>query len=395
MYFRGEGQNTGKLKVLHLASFAGNIGDIANHAGFYQKFREKISSNVTFNQIEIRKFYKNRAELKFDEEFIALINRHDLFVIGGGGFFDLQWDYSSTGTTIDFSKEFIGKITTPVLINGIGYHEYGEVKERNVEKFENFLATIGNRDDWVVSVRNDGSFNRIEKRYGILSRRILKIPDHGSFFNPRQYDRAGLERDNWTWLGLCISNDLFSANFNKDLDISSFNERICKFINDYLDNNLNSGILFFPHAQQDLTTLGIIIGKVKDKHRREKIAVAPFYSGSERTAEYIFDMYRACVCIIGMRFHSNLCAIGMGIPSLGLAGHGQISSLYDELGLSERCIKLDDRQFVGELWGKLNVTLQMLDSIKKQYAAINVKLNCQSDLYYLQLREWLNNREKC
>jgi polysaccharide pyruvyl transferase WcaK-like protein len=95
-----------------------------------------------------------------------------------------------------------------------------------------------------------------------------------------------------------------------------------------------------------------------------------------------------------MRFHSNLCAIGMGIPSLGLAGHEQISSLYDELGLSARCIRLDDRQFVGKLLDKLNDTLQMLESIKEQYASINIKLNCQADLYYRQLREWLHHRGK-
>ena len=46
------------MKILHLASFNGNVGDNASHMGLYN-FLNDINPDCNFDQIEIRKFYKN------------------------------------------------------------------------------------------------------------------------------------------------------------------------------------------------------------------------------------------------------------------------------------------------------------------------------------------------
>ncbi|TWH45280.1 polysaccharide pyruvyl transferase family protein [Sporomusa sp. KB1] len=384
--------NNKKIKILHLASFLGNIGDYANHAGFYKKFKENIFNNVEFNQIEIRKFYRMYAEMKFDDRFAEMVNQYDLLVLGGGGFFDLKWAYSSSGTTIDFSKQLIHKIKVPVLVNGMGYHEFGVIDEDNVNKFRSFLETTIDNNNWFISVRNDGSFSRLHNRYGNVVDRILKIPDHGSFFCPKEYNRLGLEDNDKTWIGMCITNDLFNEKFNKDVSIDDFNDLIGQFINHILAETNNAGIILFPHTHQDLTTIGILMEKIKDQFRRTRLAVAPFYSGGGEAVDYIFDLYRVCSCVIGMRFHSNLCSIGMNVPTIGLAGHEQISSLYDELGLAKRCVKINSKQFVEELLYKLDNSLNNFDEIKQNYAKLNVGLNDQANLYYKKLNKWLSTK---
>lgn len=382
-----------KLKILHLASFSGNIGDVANHLGFYEKFRDKVCANIEITKMEVRKFYRNRSELKFDDNFVETVNRHDLLVIGGGGFFDLAWDYSCTGTTIDLSEEIVRKIKKPVLINAIGYHELGDVKPTNVDKFKRFLDVIIENDKWFVSVRNDGSLGRMNNRFGRLSSKVMKVPDNGFFYKVTKNVYRNYIKSHAEWIGLNLSNDLFNVAFNQGLNANVFNRLIVEFIESVLGTMDDAGIIFFPHTPQDISTLGMVLEKVKDKYKREKILVAPLFASEGEAVECVFDMYKACSCVIGMRFHTNVCCVGMNIPTIGLAGHDQISSLYDELGLSERCIKVNNNQFVIDLLCLLTDSLKRLSDIKKEYAEIGVELNNCANAYYQDIKEWVSNRE--
>jgi hypothetical protein len=69
-----------KLRVLHLASFAGNIGDLANHAGGRRMLAERLGFVLEFTDLEIREFYwKQRS---FDDAFVDYANSFDLLIIG-------------------------------------------------------------------------------------------------------------------------------------------------------------------------------------------------------------------------------------------------------------------------------------------------------------------------
>lgn len=77
------------IKVLHLASFTGNIGDEANHYGFRRKLKENLKFNFNYTELEIRNFYRSWGLMKFDDDFVKLCNSHDFVIIGGGNFLEL------------------------------------------------------------------------------------------------------------------------------------------------------------------------------------------------------------------------------------------------------------------------------------------------------------------
>ena len=378
-----------KIKIIHLASFLGNIGDFANHQAFYKQFKKNIPAE--FSQIEIRKFYKNRADIEFDDSFVQLVNRYDMFILGGGGFFDLNWDYSSTGTTIDFSERFIQNIKIPVLVNAMGYHEFSEVKEKNIKKFKNFLEIITPKKNWFLSVRNDGSLSRMQARYGNnITDKIIKVPDNGFFYCPENYFQFHLQDKDTIWIGMNITNDLFNKNFNKGLSINDFNNLMSQLVNQVLGSKKNYKMIFFPHAHQDINVISMIMDKVEDRFKREKITIAPLFT-QESAIGQIFDLYRICSCVVAMRFHANVCLIGMNIPTIGLAGHQQIKSLYEELELSNRCVVANHNEFTIELFHKLNSSLDETSKIKKIYNKINTKLNKQIYLYHKKIGNWIKD----
>ena len=74
------------MRILHIASFNGNIGDNASHIGL-RNILKTLGVIATIDQIEIRRFYKNYSlfdKQSFDEDFVKMANQYDLVVFGGG-----------------------------------------------------------------------------------------------------------------------------------------------------------------------------------------------------------------------------------------------------------------------------------------------------------------------
>ena len=73
------------MKIMHIASFQGNCGDILSHSGFYNLLKKILpNENIDVTQIEMRDFYRNSQLRKFDNTFLNEVNTYDLLVIGGG-----------------------------------------------------------------------------------------------------------------------------------------------------------------------------------------------------------------------------------------------------------------------------------------------------------------------
>ena len=60
------------LRILHLASFTGNIGDNANHMGFRPWFENQVGVPIAWTDLEIREFYW--GERQWDATLAELIN---------------------------------------------------------------------------------------------------------------------------------------------------------------------------------------------------------------------------------------------------------------------------------------------------------------------------------
>jgi len=171
------------MKVLHLASFSGNIGDNANHGGFRPWFERLAKRPIEWTDLEIRTFYwKERA---FDESFVELANRHDLVVIGGGNYFELWVERSHTGTSIDIPLDLLARIRPPLFFNALGCDAGQGTTENTVRRFNAFIAQLLSSDRALVTVRNDGAQKTLRRFVPTaLADQIVTIPDGGFFFTP-------------------------------------------------------------------------------------------------------------------------------------------------------------------------------------------------------------------
>jgi polysaccharide pyruvyl transferase WcaK-like protein len=356
-----------KLKALHVASFQGNIGDNANHTGFRKQFQKNTGIELVYTEFEIRKvFWKQTA---FDAQFVELANDFDLIIIGGGNYFELWVEDSATGTSFDMSLELFEKIKPPVIFNALGVDPAQGAKETSVNKFRNFLDLAHAKGNVLLSCRNDGSLETLKTIIGEKYAAMFHhVPDAGFFTETIDYPHPEIDPTKKN-IVLQLAGDMldtrFSLTANDSISYAQFIESMAEFICElYRKENVN--LILAPHIFRDLDIIHSLLNVLPDSIRRGSLSVAPYLVG-QKGQDYIFDIYKKADLVLGMRFHANVCALGLGTPVIGLVNYRQIEKLFDEMGLNAFKVDVNKQGFDQKLLALSRSLLKAPESFPKGY----------------------------
>lgn len=381
----------GKYKVLHLASFSGNIGDEANHNGFRRMLQKNLNIEVEYTDLEIRNFYKSWSKMKFDDNFVELCNKHDFIIIGGGNFCELCWDYSKTGTTLDIGLDILEKINPPILINAIGVDDGKGINDDNINKFKKFLDYMLGKEKYIFSVRNDGSMKILDKYFSDCKlERVYVVPDGGFFIEPGNYSHIELNGNSIN-IGINLAGDMEDIRFANESQI--FCQQFGNYVNYILSLNSEINIVFIPHMYKDIEIISNVLNFIRDDYRRNRISVAPLLNGTLNGGDYIFSLYKKLDFALGMRFHSNVCAIGLNVPNIGLITYHKHGYLFDEINLPDRALNVKEEGFFDKLTYKTIEDLGRLYEIRENYKKINEKLEKDIYEFHLKVKQWLTENK--
>lgn len=376
------------MQILQVASFNGNIGDCANHAGFRREWERQIGS-AEFENLEMRYFYQSWNQCKFDESFAQLANQYDLLIFGGGGFFELKWDYSSTGTTIDLPERILEKIRTPILFNCIGTSISKGASESAIKKFDIFLESVIEKGNF-VSVRNDGSYQLLNCLYKEKYKdTIVKTPDGGFFCKPPEREQMLIVPGQ---INICINiaGDMPKVRFpgQKGTGRSTFITEMAAVCNCLLKEE-NIRLIFVPHIVSDLGIISEVMEKISDIYLRQRVSCAACYNGTLTDGLANFDLYRASDLVIGMRYHANVVPIGLGVPTILLGTYAPHIELYRDLKLSHRCVLVSQTGFSGNLLEKVKAILKDKSCVCQENEKIMDRLQGEHDLYLNKVKKWM------
>lgn len=376
------------MKILHIASFNGNIGDNAHHNGFRKNFSEIIGiRNLVWDELEIRKFYKSWNEVKFDEKFVEVANNYDLIVIGGGNFFEICHDYSDTGCTIDISIEILSKIHVPIFFNALGFDIHKGYTEETKNKFKLFIDyLIKYPKKYFITFRNDGSDKNFEKLYGTLPKEIKIIPDGGFFLDG--YSEVDFSNKKTKYIGINLACDMIEKRL-KNQTYQEFCRNLSEVYKKFIQKNPDYKILFFPHILTDYKIIMDVLSGFTDKEIKYNVEIAPYLTGQTSEKDF-FRNYIKCDLLTGLRFHTNVCGIALNIPTIGLKSYPKLSDLYSDIGLKERCLDVNSIDFFNEYYKELIITIENKEKIKEEYDIIWNLLKKRQVDSYIELREWLN-----
>ena len=388
------------MKIVHIVAMPGNSGECLNHTAFQDSFRKLVDADVQFDEVNLRDFYKNNRVRSFDANFSKIINHYDAFVLGGGLMLDVRWTYSATGTTLNFTHEFIDSINVPVILNGIGYAEppvfADPIEQRQIfDKFKDFIEYISEKQNWLLTLRNDGSYERILMRFGEeLANRFLVVPDNGFYFDESKVIPYQFEEQKRT-IGICLANDSFTPVDGYETRREEINRSISKFIEQLIDENCR--ILLLPHMPKDLEAIYRLYQLLGEKAFRYHIAIAPYNNLDKLSISSLVSYYKACHCIIATRFHSSIIPIICKIPVVALAAESlicpeRIIALYQELGLSDFCIKIpvgtDNVEKL--LYQQYKLTMANRDQFYCTANNVMNEMNKKRKLYFSKIKAFLS-----
>jgi polysaccharide pyruvyl transferase WcaK-like protein len=401
-----------KIKVIQLATYRGNIGDNANIVGTRNLLNQNLGFEIEYTDLDIMDFLWGLK--KYDLEFIELVNQHDLLIVGGGGFFELTSDKTCTGTALDISVEVLRQIDTPIVFHALGVDIAKSVPEERLNKFRTFLDYLLASEKILVSIRNDGSMDAVRKLLGDgYAKRLYKAPDGGFFTVVEDFHHPELPT-NKRVIGINLAGDMldfrfpninyskpnvlgqllkkrssFSPREPRKLNTELFLTKFCTLMSDYLRENDDLDLVLIPHIFKDLSLISGFLNKFHTPFSRRRVTVAPYLQG-QGAQEYIFDLYRKCNLVMGMRFHTNVCGIGLNVPTIGFNTYPQIGNLYRELGLSERVVRVNEDGFEERLVALINESLSNSKSIRRKQAQIRIKLLDDMNAFHKIVKNWLD-----
>lgn len=376
-----------RTKVLHLASFDGNIGDNANHNGMRYFWKNKLPIEFEITELEIREFHWKRR--KFDNSFVSLCNQHDLLIIGGGNYFELWVENSRTGTTVDLPPALLQKIEPPIFFNGLGCDPYKGFSDTSLGKFSRFLDFVLSSDRYFLTVRNDGSKENIKRLLGeVYSGKITVIPDGGFFVLPNGENFFPEFRNDCSNVLINLAGDMPEIRFPGELNYSGFVEEFVSFLTHLFGISRGMNFIFVPHIFRDYNIINDVLSGLNDEIRRRFVSVTPYLHGMGKE-KHIFDFYRKADLTLGMRFHSNVCSIGLNTPSIALLTYPKIFDLCKGLGLEDRAVWVNEKGFSEQLIAKTLSSLEQKKDIKQRYATIKEGLVHDIEIVMGDISSWL------
>lgn len=380
-----------KLKVLHVASFIGNVGDNANHIGSRFLREQFLDYEFEITRKEIREFYWKEWLFNSDN-FVDEANIYDLVMIGGGNYFELWVENSTTGTSIDLDLKYLRKINTPILFYSLGCDLGQGLPESNVEKFKNFLDYLTNSEKYFISVRNDGALKNIKNIYSDRYENLIsEIPDGGFFTNVRNIKHYEIDYEKINIL-INVAGDMLEVRFpgiDGKITYEVFVEEFAKTIEELtIEYNRNLNFIFVPHIFSDIKATYDVINKINDKVRRSNVKVAPYLIG-DNGHDYIFSLYNQSDLILGMRFHSNVCSYALNKNVIGLVNYVQILNLYEGINSLEY-VEVNKEGFTENLKDKIKEHLYEAKKFEILSKHVKETLLAKAKIEYLELNNWLN-----
>jgi polysaccharide pyruvyl transferase WcaK-like protein len=374
-----------KLNVLHLASFAGNIGDLANHSGARRNLSKQLGFELEFTDLEIREFYwKQRS---FDDAFVDYANSFDLLIIGGGNYFELWVDHSATGTSIDITPERLGGLKVPTLFFALGVDTGQGYTVQSAQRFNEFMLTVLERRNFFACVRNDGSTKALREVLGDeTTAHIPTMPDGGFFADPEGCRQAEGNSDR---IGINIAGDMLERRFDRGLTTEDFLRELADSCRALMDAKSDLRIDLMPHIWRDSVLITQLLPMIPDSYLRRRVAVGRLEPGETGLAGFLHS-YRSFDLVLGMRFHANVCPIGMGVPARGLLNYPQVGHLYEEMDMSDRLIDVRNAGFGNALVDAVLSDLSNLPAQRQLCIDRVAQMHQQAHATMLKIDKWLH-----
>ena len=331
-----------------------NIGEIAIACSIRDMLRSRLKP-FAYTPGEVEELEKPQTT-----EFIEIINRHDICVIGGGGL------YSKFFLPMD--AQVIKSIEIPIVLYGIGYIRNLGDKELTKEQIEsvrllNACAELTSvRDEYTCKFLRDLSISDVHV-----------IGDPAIFLGSEKTSQVVLDESKIK-IGVnvaCHYWTLYPKYLYKTIDEYA---KACEF----LIKHLNAEIVFLAHHPDEHHVVEVM---QKKKLSLKVVDTAP----NPYKMRFI---YSKLDLVIGMMMHSTVLAFGSEVPIVNVAYDFKNYNFMEFIGQKDKVIDVRDVDYE-----KIkDLSMHSLDdskNIKRGFKTLKRKLWARQENFLTKISELL------
>lgn len=328
-----------------------NKGDVGIVQAVQQLLRKNTDKKIFFTDLPIETLKRHRASE------LAMINRCDAVVIGGGGIF---YHYF-----LPFDLAAIKAIKVPLVIYGAGYiRETGATKLNQEQK--NSLLKLADRAD-LIGVR-DYYTKHYLKKIGV-HKNISLVGDPAIFLKeiPSKFypDEAGLK----IGFNLNYSGWLGFGRWQKDI-LDAYEKTAEYFIKRH-----GAKIYYLVHHPDE--------AKIAAKLKISGLELIDFAAGEQKY------FYGRLNLVIGMMLHSCVMAFGAGTPEINLAYDLRNSSFAKFISSPELLVRPNHLKN-GELLRTAKHIIKQESAYRKKFSKIKKRIWLKQEKFISNINALLN-----
>jgi len=311
--------------------------------------------------------------LFFNRDFVRTLNREtDLLIVGGGGLIhQLYGDWM-----FHLPDKLVHKVKVPIIIFGIGYNQFRGEPVPSAAILKNLKLLKDHAMGF--SVRNDGTQD-VLAGFGLA---VDEIPDPG-FFVDGPYPRPDIDGP---YVVIQLANDMQEyRGFQLDEFTAKITQTICAI------RKRGYKVVMAPHVKADIDLSKRVMALLEQP---EDVVMWDFDTILRDEFNYLgLAYYKHAYCVLGMRGHSQICPIGMGVPVLTLGNHNKHAGLLQKLHLStDYYVEANDPLMDRKLIEMFDQLVTERDNIKQLYVSQMTQLEARAAEYITGLRKKMDAR---
>ena len=397
------------MRLIHLANFnSTNVGNGALISGT----EESISNDIPSLYLLPESWDDYTFGLKkFDENFVKMVNVSDGLLIGAAVTFNGQKYQTKTGTRIELPLDLWDKIIKPVIFYGVSFRHWKNQKYNNLNAFRKTFGLILNKENFLISVRNDGTLEWLEKILDRkLSEKVYVIPDPAIYVKTEDRSHPEIYKDKKNII-LSLNNEdevyRFSGR-NRELlwPLMSFwipEKSMCKiwrsipgwdrkrtvFLKnlsgalEMLSKEMDINVILAPHYFDDFKIISRFIPMTPLRFPHQVLISTGMARANQ--SSYFYDLYKKADLSLSMRVHSMSPSIGLGTPTIALTSQSRMTEFLKDSGLETIGLDIFDELLANKLYEKMKYNLDSSDIARQNLVNTVSRLRARTKNFHIDV----------
>jgi polysaccharide pyruvyl transferase WcaK-like protein len=340
-------------RLVNVAAFGQNAGDKLLPIMVRDVISRAVDSPVRWDAEHVHQ--------EVDAKSLAMLNRADAVVIGGGGLFLKDTNPNQlSGWQWSCSVDALDAIRSPLAVFAVGYNrfrgqdDFDPVFERHLRRLLDKAMFVG--------LRNSGSIEAISRyRPPRLAEKVMFQPCPTTLATrlyPDLFDRFDAPRDRPIALNCAFDRASLRFGDNADAVLDQIGEAMRLLAADH-------PIEYFAHMPADEAMLPVL------EAWGVPFTLRRLYKHDPRQ---ILEIYAQPSVVLGMRGHAQMVPFGCGRPIISLASHDKLWYFLRDTGLEDRGIDISSSDLRDRILEMTTDTVNDLPAMESRVGAAQSRM---------------------